>query len=750
MGLDRKQDRSLSIENVGRYALLGGLVLALLFVLVNGWLGWHWVGQPFPGFLQRHQTVSANGLSTWPAWRAGVEAGDVITHVRRDEQAQQATYTLQKEDGQRVEITLALILFTFRDYAQVVLIPALTTLLIIVTVITLTALRPQERTTQILGLYTIAATPFLAGHPDFVSGTWFYLTWIVFMVGWVCMPPLLTHFLLLFPQPRGIRQQWPFLLPLIYLPIIPLLLRLPNLLDRPVAAHEFEHLLDLYVYLYTGGGWLLLVTTYRLTDSDVYKKSAFLLVGLTIPLILYFFILLNTTVMAIPFFEVEPIHDTLRRYVYGAIPLTILLTILRYEIFGPNRSSYQQIFYITTLGLLGALCVLLIALGSSLAIGPRRLGGRDTLLIVATMALFFLLRLLYRRARQWWYERNLSYSVEDYKIGLRILSGELLKVQQRRDLEALISWNLPTDFHLQSAELTPGNRPNSPYALRLPLHIREVKLGTLFLGPKIGGEGFTSRELEFFTQVQDQVALTLLSLELDKAIQTTEALTRLKSKFLANVTHELRTPLNAIINYIGFVLDDAQDLNEEQIYHLRQALHGAERLLELINNILDMSKIEAGQMNLMTGDVDLDELVTEAVTSARQSLDGRPVDIQTHIAPNLPLTQGDSVRLRQIILNLLSNATRFTEQGLVQLRAYPRNGDVVIEIRDTGRGIDPATLPRLFQGFTTAHLTDAGQMNGPGLGLPITKHLVELHGGQLEVESQVGVGTTFTINLPIR
>ena len=251
-------------------------------------------------------------------------------------------------------------------------------------------------------------------------------------------------------------------------------------------------------------------------------------------------------------------------------------------------------------------------------------------------------------------------------------------------------------------------------------------------------------------EVQKQLSLALWSLELDEAIQQTEELTRLKSKFLTNVTHELRTPLNGIINYIGFVLDDSSTLSSEQIEYLSQALQAAEKLERTINNILDMSKLEVGQMSLYLGQTDLAEIVSETKPLIEEMIREKPVRYVTDISPGLPKFLGDRLRLRQIILNLLSNAAKFTEAGTIYLQAYPKNGQVVISVADTGIGIDEAMLPVIFEQFVSSGLTDAKRNVGPGLSMPITKSLVELHGGQVEVDSQPGQGTTFTITIPLK
>ena len=244
--------------------------------------------------------------------------------------------------------------------------------------------------------------------------------------------------------------------------------------------------------------------------------------------------------------------------------------------------------------------------------------------------------------------------------------------------------------------------------------------------------------------------LVLWSIELDQAIRTTAELTRLKSNFLANVTHELRTPLNAIINYIGFVVDeDTGPLNEEQSIYLSQALENSENLLQIINNILDMSKIEAGQMKLNIRPVNLTEVATELIPLINMMLENKSVRLITEIAPELPLLCGDRLRIRQIMLNILSNAAKFTHAGLIHLKLYSNNGNIIIQVTDTGVGITQEVLPTIFEQFISADLTDQGQYFGPGLSMPITKTLVELHQGKVEVESQETRGTTFTVTLPL-
>lgn len=701
---------SLPIDDGKRSLLLAAMALTLIFILVNTWLSWDQVGQPFSG--------------------------------------QTAAYSLLQMDSQEATAALTTRPFTIQYFIQQVAMPALIIFIIIAGASILIYLRPDLLILRLFGLYILATICFVAGQPYFVTSGWFYLNSVSRIAGTLLMPPLLVHFLWRFSFPKISGPKRDFLLLLIYLPLPLLLVYLVTRLSMPQATHSVEFFTNLYINLYIAGGLISLLAAYRLGDALTRKKTIILLMGFMLPVGLLALDLFY--IAASPaYLEIASIYNILRRYVFGAIPLFILLTILRYDIFDLSRASQRQIFYVGAVALILALSTLLIGLSGPLNIGFHRLHLQDLSKVLLTIIVFLGLRFLYRWVWQWWLERHLTYRMEDFRINLRILSGELLKVKSRYDLEAIISWNLPNDFRLQSAELSSNDIPNSHYALRLPLRLNNVSLGTLFLGPKITGDPFTVREREIFSEVQQQICLTVFSLTLDEAIHTTEALTRLKSKFLANVTHELRTPLNAIINYIGFVIDDADGLNQEQIDHLKHALHSAERLFDLINNILDMSKIEAGQMMLLTRPVDLTQLVTETMPVVDDLRGDKPIEIITNITPNLPMIQGDYLRLRQIVVNMLSNAIKFTERGVVQLSLYPDNGDVIIEVADTGRGIEDEILPTIFQGFRTAELTDVRQISGAGLGLLITKYLVELHEGRIKVVSQIGVGTTCIVNLPI-
>jgi signal transduction histidine kinase len=217
------------------------------------------------------------------------------------------------------------------------------------------------------------------------------------------------------------------------------------------------------------------------------------------------------------------------------------------------------------------------------------------------------------------------------------------------------------------------------------------------------------------------------------------------------MSHELRTPLNAIINFTQFVSTGMLgDVNVEQSDILEKVVHSGEHLLSLINDVLDISKIEAGALKLFVEeDVNLEKELDTVVATAQSLLANKPVQLSTKIAPHIPFVVGDKRRIRQIMLNLVSNACKFTEDGSVHIELHQQDEAIQFTVRDTGPGIAVEDADAVFETFRQT-TTGLRQGEGTGLGLPISRRLAEAHGGRLWFESAPGAGSIFHFKIPIQ
>jgi len=241
--------------------------------------------------------------------------------------------------------------------------------------------------------------------------------------------------------------------------------------------------------------------------------------------------------------------------------------------------------------------------------------------------------------------------------------------------------------------------------------------------------------------------------ELLAARREAEDASKAKSQFLANMSHELRTPLNAIIGYSEMVQEEAEELGASGLAADVTRIRTAGRhLLALINDILDLSKIEAGKMELHRETFDLATLVDEILATAQPLIEKNANRLELVCPPHIGSMHADLTKVRQMVLNLLSNAAKFTDHGTITLiveRESGSGGDaLILRVRDSGIGMTPAQMDRLFEAFSQADAATAAKYGGTGLGLTITKHFAQMMGGDVTVESRPGVGSTFTILLP--
>lgn len=238
--------------------------------------------------------------------------------------------------------------------------------------------------------------------------------------------------------------------------------------------------------------------------------------------------------------------------------------------------------------------------------------------------------------------------------------------------------------------------------------------------------------------------------ELEEANIKLKELDRLKSMFIASMSHELRTPLNSIIGFTGILLQRlAGELNEEQERQLRIVQKSAKHLLDLINDIIDISKIESGEIKISIEDFSMSELVKEVCESIRLEAEKKNLEMIEKIEEGI-FIRSDRRRVKQILNNFVSNAVKLTDKGRVEVNLSRRNGNIYVSVSDTGPGIMKEDLERLFEPFNKILIKSRPPKEGTGLGLYISKKIANILGGEIYVESEFGKGSKFTLALPLK
>jgi signal transduction histidine kinase/DNA-binding response OmpR family regulator len=301
--------------------------------------------------------------------------------------------------------------------------------------------------------------------------------------------------------------------------------------------------------------------------------------------------------------------------------------------------------------------------------------------------------------------------------------------------------------------------PETQAEVGIPMKIGGRILGALDVQSSQSG-AFSEDDIAALQILADQIAVAVdnaRAYELSQqAVEEMREIDRLKSQFLANMSHELRTPLNSIIGFSRVILKGIDGpVNELQQQDLSAIYNSGQHLLGLINDVLDLSKIEAGKMELaFEPDVNLADLTNSVMSTVVGLVKDKPVELRREVADDLPLVRADPLKIRQVLINLLSNAAKFTDEGSIRVQAgVERRADggeeVVVSVIDTGSGIAQADQEKLFRPFSQVDGSLTRKTGGSGLGLSICKHLIEMHGGRIGVESTPGEGARFFFTLPV-
>lgn len=314
---------------------------------------------------------------------------------------------------------------------------------------------------------------------------------------------------------------------------------------------------------------------------------------------------------------------------------------------------------------------------------------------------------------------------------------------------------------VRQSDLYTTNRllPATQAEMAIPLKIGERVMGVLDIQSD-STAAFSNAEMSVFLILADQIAIAIENAHAyelsQKAYEDMKEVDRVKSQFLANMSHELRTPLNSIIGFSRVILKGIDGpINDTQNQDLSAIYNSGQHLLHLINDILDLSKIEAGKMELQFADVNLADMVNSVMSTAIGLVKEKPIKLIHHVDPSLPEVRCDATRVRQVLINFISNAAKFTEQGTITVDARPNinqqgNPEVLFTITDTGPGISEKDQYKLFQRFSQVDDSPTRKTGGTGLGLSISRSLIDMHSGRIGLlHSEVGVGSTFFFTLPL-
>jgi PAS domain S-box-containing protein len=300
--------------------------------------------------------------------------------------------------------------------------------------------------------------------------------------------------------------------------------------------------------------------------------------------------------------------------------------------------------------------------------------------------------------------------------------------------------------------------PETKAETAIPLRVGNRTIGILDI-QSTEVDAFTQDDIAILQLLADQIAVGIDNARsyniAQQAVEEMREVDRLKSQFLANMSHELRTPLNSIIGFARVILKGIDGPTTElQQQDLTAIFNSGQHLLGLINDILDLSRIEAGKMELSFDEVNLPDLISSVMSTAVGLVKDKPIHLKSDIEEGLPLVRADAMRIRQVLINFLSNAAKFTDEGEILVKAYlekPERGQplVTVSVIDTGPGIADEDQDKLFQAFSQVDASLTRKVGGSGLGLSICHHLIQMHNGHIGVQSAPGKGSTFYFSIPV-
>jgi len=378
--------------------------------------------------------------------------------------------------------------------------------------------------------------------------------------------------------------------------------------------------------------------------------------------------------------------------------------------------------------------------------------------------------LLYLKDNEWKMEGAATFLNQQFVLGENLTANELPKKKLplklisyvKRTKKPLIIDDISTHKLAASDSYIRCSQPKS--VLMLPIFYRDELRRMLYLENTVMAGAFTPPSLQALEILIAQASIALenayLIVEYKRAKEDAEAGNRVKSEFLANISHELRTPLNAIVGYTEMIQEEVQMIESLQLHgeSLQKILDSSKHLLELIDQLLDLSKIEMGKMEVLWEEVDVKDFMNKLKIISMPLLKNTKNSLEFIFSPTLGRMKVDVLKLRQALLNLISNAIKFTKDGKicveVKLLSSPKNiagAHHVIQfcVSDTGIGMDENGFGKLFKMFSQVEASSTKRYGGTGLGLYLTRRLIEMQGGEITVKSKKGEGSIFTITLPL-